>query len=171
MWRYDGNMGKIKDDKIVECKWQTFGCASAIASTSMLSVMVTKNGGMLIDKALKIKPQDIVDELGTLPARKFHCSVLGDKALRAAINDHFKRTNQLDRIFTQGAKVIDLAAKITDKDIEEEILEMGDAAANSTDDEIFEILQKNLKVGVGDKKCIPEVYKLIKFYRDKYYKE
>ena len=44
-----------EDDKIKECKWQTFGCASAIASTSMLSVMVTRDGGMPIDETLKIK--------------------------------------------------------------------------------------------------------------------
>jgi ABC-type Fe3+-hydroxamate transport system substrate-binding protein len=160
---------KVKDNRIKECKWQKFGCASAIASTSMLSVMVTRDGGMKLEKALQLKPQDIVTELGSLPARKFHCSVLGDKALRAAINDYFRKSNQVDRIVTEGAKVIDLAAKVTDKDIEEEILEMGDAIYNSTDDEIFEVLQKNLKVGVGDKSCIPQVYQLIRFYKEKYF--
>src|SRR3989344_206806 len=74
-----------KTERITECKWQTFGCASAIASTSMLSVMVTENGGMKVDDALKIKPQDILARLGGLPARKVHCSVLGDQALRTAI--------------------------------------------------------------------------------------
>ena len=48
-------------DKIVECKWQTFGCASAIGSTSMLSVMVSENGGMKIEEALKIKPTVVTD--------------------------------------------------------------------------------------------------------------
>jgi len=162
---------KVKDDRINECKWQTFGCASAIASTSMLSVMLTRDGGMKLDDALKIKPQDIVTELGSLPARKFHCSVLGDKALRAAINDHFKKSKQLDRFVSEGSKVIDLAAKVTDKDIEEEILEMGDAVYNSTEDDIFEVLQKNLKVGVGDKSCVPQVYQLIRFYKEKYFSD
>ncbi len=74
-----------KTDKILDCKWQTFGCASAIASTSMLSTMVN---GMKVDNALKIKPQDILDKLGGLPPRKVHCSVLGDKALREAINNY-----------------------------------------------------------------------------------
>ncbi len=76
-----------KTKKITDCKWQTFGCGSAIASTSMLSVMVLENGGMTIEQALKISPQDILERLGGLPARKIHCSVLGDQALRAAIED------------------------------------------------------------------------------------
>ena len=79
-----------EEDRIKECKWQTFGCASAIGSTSMLSVMLTENGGMKIDDALKIKPQDIVKRLEGLPNRKFHCSVLGVKALREALNDYFR---------------------------------------------------------------------------------
>lgn len=76
-----------KTKKITDCKWQTFGCGSAIASTSMLSEMVLENGGMTIEQALKIRPQDILERLGGLPARKVHCSVLGDQALRAAIED------------------------------------------------------------------------------------
>lgn len=63
-------------------------CASAIASTSMLAEMLVEKGGMELQKALKIKPQDIVNRLGGLPAIKFHCSVLGDQALRAAIYDY-----------------------------------------------------------------------------------
>ena len=68
-----------KTDKIKECKWQTFGCASAIAATSMLSVMVIEKGGMKIEDALRIRPQDIMKRFGGLPERKVHCSVLGDK--------------------------------------------------------------------------------------------
>ncbi|MEA3378860.1 MAG: iron-sulfur cluster assembly scaffold protein [Nanoarchaeota archaeon] len=76
---------KVKNGKIKECKWQTFGCASAIASTSILSDMVI---GMTLEEAYKIRPAEIVKELGGLPKRKIHCSVLGDQALRAAINDY-----------------------------------------------------------------------------------
>ena len=79
---------KVKDGKIAECKWQTFGCASAIASTSMLSVMAT---GMKLEDALKITPKQIAEKLGGLPAIKIHCSVLGDQALRAAIEDYKKK--------------------------------------------------------------------------------
>jgi len=88
-----------KGEKIVDCKWQTFGCGSAIASTSMLSEMVLENparnasasvadgGGMKIEDALKITPQDILERLGGLPPNKIHCSVLGDQALEKAIED------------------------------------------------------------------------------------
>ena len=83
----------IKVDKtnetIKECKWRTFGCASAIASTSILSEMVI---GMKLSDAKKITPNDIVKALGGLPVRKIHCSVLGDQALRAAIEDYEKKS-------------------------------------------------------------------------------
>jgi NifU-like protein len=81
----------IKGGKIVKCKWKTMGCASAIASTSMLSVMVTEKGGMKIKDALKLRAKDILDRLGGLPAIKIHCSVLGDQALRAAIKYYMSK--------------------------------------------------------------------------------
>lgn len=82
---------KVKDNKITDCKWQTFGCGSAIASTSMMSEMVLENGGITIEDALKITPQDILERLGGLPPNKIHCSVLGDQALEAAIEDYRSR--------------------------------------------------------------------------------
>ncbi|MFH1889975.1 MAG: iron-sulfur cluster assembly scaffold protein [Candidatus Kuenenbacteria bacterium] len=81
-----------KTGKIKKCSWKTFGCASAIASTSVLSEMVQ---GMEIGEAVKITPKDIIQKLGGLPARKIHCSVLGDQALRAAIEDYKKRKHEL----------------------------------------------------------------------------
>ncbi len=153
---------KVDNDNINECKWQTFGCASAIASTSMLSVMVTENGGMKIDDALKLKPQDIVERLQGLPNRKFHCSVLGDKALRDAVNNYFRKSGQEDRIVVEGAKIIDKMTKVTDKDIEEAVLEGAIT---------FEDVQKKTKVGIQDKNCIPEVGQLIRFYREKFFGE
>lgn len=80
-----------KTNKIIDCKWSTFGCASAIASTSIMSVMVTENGGMDLEEAKKIDAQKIMDRLGGLPDNKIHCSVLGHLALREAINDYLKR--------------------------------------------------------------------------------
>ncbi|PIR67142.1 MAG: hypothetical protein COU51_00060 [Parcubacteria group bacterium CG10_big_fil_rev_8_21_14_0_10_36_14] len=80
--------------KIIDCRWRTYGCGSAIASTSALAEMITKNGGMNIKKAQKIKPQDILKYLGGLPAIKVHCSVLGDQALHKAIEDYFKKINK-----------------------------------------------------------------------------
>ncbi len=94
---------KIKGDRIVGCKWKTFGCASAIASTSMLSVMLTENGGIKINDALKISGKEITERLGGLPAIKIHCSVLGDEALRAAIW-YYKIKNKRDDIEMEKPK-------------------------------------------------------------------
>lgn len=135
-------------------------CGSAIAATSMFSVMVTENDGLPIGEALKIKPQHIMERLGGLPNRKIHCSVLADKAFRKASNDYFRRTGQNDRIIIEGARVIDAKLNITDKDIEEAVLE----GAMDLDG-----VQKKLKVGVGSPEIITEVEQLIRFYKEKYY--
>jgi len=78
---------KIKKNKITEFKWKTFGCASAIAATSILSEMSI---GLNIDDAYRITANDITEALGGLPKRKIHCSVLGDQALRVAIDNYKK---------------------------------------------------------------------------------
>lgn len=147
-------------ERVKEMKWRTFGCASAIAATSMFSVMVTENGGVPIEEALKIKPQHIMERLGGLPNRKIHCSVLADKAFRKAVNDYFRKSGQNQRILVEGARVIDHKLNITDHDIEEAVLEGG------TD---LESVQKKLKVGVGSPEIIAEVEQLIRFYKEKYY--
>ena len=149
-----------KLEKIKDCRWRTFGCGSAIASTSVLSEMIVENGGMKLEDALKIKPQDILERLGGLPDRKVHCSVLGDKALQAAINDYFRQTGQHNRIVTAGSKIIDKVLNITDHDIEEAVLE---GAKNLED------VQEKLKVGIGDPDSIPQIEELIRFYNEKYY--
>lgn len=74
--------------RVAECKWRTFGCASAIASTSMMSVMATENGGMHLKHAKRLTPEAILERLGGLPPQKYHCSVLGHLALREAIEDY-----------------------------------------------------------------------------------
>lgn len=71
-----------KTDKITDIRWKTYGCASAIASTSALSELAK---GKTLDEALKIDAHQIDDYLGTLPKHKFHCSILGHDALRDAI--------------------------------------------------------------------------------------
>jgi NAD(P)H-nitrite reductase large subunit len=115
---------------------------------------------MQIEKALKLTPPDVVKHLVDLPKRKIHCSVLGTKALKAALNDYFKKSGQNDRVITEGAKIIDKIMKVTDKDIEEAVI---DGAIT------FEDVQKKTKAGIQDKSCIPEVEQLIKFYREKYF--
>ena len=79
---------KVKGDKIVDVRWKTFGCASAIASTSALSEMVK---GKTMDDALKIDAKAIDNYLGNLPKHKFHCSVLGHEALADAIENYRKK--------------------------------------------------------------------------------
>ncbi|MBU2566981.1 iron-sulfur cluster assembly scaffold protein [Patescibacteria group bacterium] len=149
-----------KSERITDLKWKTFGCASAIAATSMMSVMVTENEGMTLDEARKLRPQDITFRLDGLPQRKIHCSVLGDKALRSAINDYLRKVGQTDRIEIEHGRIIDKVLKITDHDIEEAVLEGADT---------LEKVQDKTKVGTGDPSCIPEVEQLIRFYKEKYY--
>ena len=147
-------------ERITDLKWKTFGCGSAIASTSMMSVMATENGGVTLEEARKLKPQNIMERLGGLPARKVHCSVLGDKAMRAAINDWYRQQGKTDKIEIEHGRIIDKVLKITDKDIEEAVLDGADT---------LEKLQAKTKVGTGDPSCIPEVEQLLRFYKEKFF--
>jgi nitrogen fixation protein NifU and related proteins len=147
-------------DTIQECKWRTFGCASAIASTSVLSEMVTEDGGMSLDDAMKIRPQDIVEKLAGLPDRKIHCSVLGDKALRAAINDYFRKSKQEHRIIKDKAKVVCACLNVTDHEIEEAVLEGKHS---------YKQIQEKTKVGTACGNCKPRIEKLIKQYKLQYF--
>ena len=76
---------KVKNDKIADIRWKTYGCASAIASTSALSEIAK---GKTLDEALRITAEDIDEYLGKLPKHKFHCSILGHDALKEAINNY-----------------------------------------------------------------------------------
>lgn len=77
-----------KTQTIKDVKWKTYGCASAIASTSALSELAK---GRSLDDAIKITAEEIEEYLGGLPKHKFHCSVLGHEALAAAIEDYRKK--------------------------------------------------------------------------------
>lgn len=76
---------KVVDGRIADIRWKTYGCASAIASTSALSELAK---GRSLDEALEIDAKMIDDYLGNLPKHKFHCSVLGHDALRDAIEKY-----------------------------------------------------------------------------------
>jgi nitrogen fixation NifU-like protein len=131
---------KIKDDIIIDVRWKTYGCASAIASTSMLSEVIK---GMNIAEAYTIRPQDLVEKLGGLPEYKIHCSVLGDKALRAAIDDYLAKTGR-EGLFKEPSTEICHCLSITDKDIE---------AAFNQGARTWEALQEATKMGTVCGKC------------------
>lgn len=79
---------KVEDDKIVDAKFKTYGCAAAIASTSILTELII---GKKIDKALEISNKKIREVLGKIPKHKYHCTVLAEQALKAAIEDYQKK--------------------------------------------------------------------------------
>ena len=76
---------KVKDDKIIDIKFKTFGCAAAVASSSIATELVK---GKKLDEAIKLTRDDVARELGGLPALKLHCSNLAADALREAIKDY-----------------------------------------------------------------------------------
>lgn len=79
---------KVKDNKIKDISFQTYGCVAAIASTDMICEQVK---GKTLNEALKITPKEIVKKLGEMPPIKFHCSILGLNALKDAIKKYKKK--------------------------------------------------------------------------------
>jgi nitrogen fixation NifU-like protein len=152
----------VKIDKvkgvIADCKWKTYGCASAIASTSVLSEMVI---GMKIEDAYKLSPKDVTAKLGGLPEHKIHCSVLGDKALRSAINDYYEKNGMHDKILVEEAKIICQCMNVTDHEIEHAVLEGA---------RTFVELQEHTKLGTVCGQCKNTAEKLLQNYIEKHFK-
>ncbi len=143
---------KVADNKISDCRWKTYGCASAIASTSILSEEVK---GMELEEAYKISPSDIVSRLEGLPSNKIHCSVLGDRALRAAIEDYWKQNGMEEKIPKVEATEICACMGVTDRDIEEAV-KLGDRT--------WDQLQKRTKIGTVCGQCKEEAEELLHQY-------
>ena len=79
---------KVKDDIITDIKFNTFGCGSAIAASSMATEMIK---GKPISQALELTNKAVVEALDGLPPAKIHCSVLAEEAVKAAIDDYYKK--------------------------------------------------------------------------------
>lgn len=82
---------KVKDGKIAEAKFKTFGCGAAIATSSMVTELVI---GKTIDEALQISKATVAEALGGLPPQKMHCSNLAADALKAAIDEYQKKESK-----------------------------------------------------------------------------
>jgi len=80
-----------ENDVITDCKFKTFGCGSAIATSSMATELIK---GKSLDEALELTNKAVVDALDGLPARKIHCSVLAEDAIKAALVDYYTRSGR-----------------------------------------------------------------------------
>lgn len=81
---------KVENNVLVDVKFMTFGCGSAIATSSMATELIK---GKTIDEALELTNKAVVEALDGLPTHKIHCSVLAEEAIKAAIVDYFKKNN------------------------------------------------------------------------------
>lgn len=143
-----------KTEKIIEAKFQTFGCASAIASSSALTEMIK---GMTIDEAANVTNKDIAEYLGGLPEEKMHCSVMGMEALEAAIANY--RGAPLKQEMVGQERIVCKCFSVTDKKIIRAIKE------NNL--KTVEEVTNYTKAGGGCGKCQPEIEKLLKEFWSK----
>lgn len=148
---------KVDQEKgvITDCKWKTYGCASAIGSTSIMSEIVK---GMTLEAAYHLSPKDVAGALGGLPENKVHCSVLGDKALRAAIDDYYIKHGMAEKAASGEEKIVCSCMNVTEGEILEAVL---DGART------YEKLQEMTKIGTICGGCENEARELLeKFVKE-----
>ena len=138
-----------ENKKIVDAKFQTFGCASAIASSSALTEMLK---GLTLDEAAKISNKDIADYLGGLPEEKMHCSVMGREALENAIA-RYKGETTKSKVELEG-EVVCRCFGVTDEKLKRAIRE--------SDLKTVEEVTHYTKAGGGCEQCHPGIESIIK---------
>ena len=139
---------KLDDsERIADARFQTFGCASAIASSSALTELIK---GMTLEEAANVTNQDIADYLGGLPEQKMHCSVMGREALEVAIKNY--RTGDTSKKILEG-KVVCTCFGITEEEIQRVV----------RDNELTTVAQVTnyCKAGGGCGNCRPDIERII----------
>jgi NifU-like protein len=140
--RIDSDTGRITD-----ARFQTFGCASAIASSTALTELIK---GKTLDEALEVTNNDIADYLGGLPREKMHCSVMGREALEAAVSNYRGESPKK----AEEGNVVCQCFGVTDKKLERVIREN---KLHAIDDII-----NFTKAGGGCGSCVPDIEKILK---------
>ncbi len=133
--------------RITDAKFQTFGCASAIASSSVLTELIK---GKTVDEALEVTNQDIADYLGGLPKEKMHCSVMGREALEAAIADYRGEKEKTEVEGTVVCKCFEITEEKIRKVAVENHLTTVEDITNFT------------KAGGGCGSCVPDIEAILK---------
>lgn len=134
-----------ENERIIDASFMTFGCASAVASSSALTEIIK---GMTLDDAAKVTNDDIADYLGGLPKEKMHCSVMGQAALKKAIAD-FRGIQILEKPGEMVCECFD----VTDLEIIDAVKKNG---LENTED-----VTNYLKAGGGCGKCLDRIEKIV----------
>jgi len=141
-----------ENGRIVDAKFRTFGCASAIASSSALTEMIK---GMTLEEAEKVTNEDIARYLDGLPEQKMHCSVMGRDALEAAIANYRRRKGMA--VEREEGRIVCRCFGVTDRQIER--------AVRENDLRTVEEVTNYTKAGGGCRSCHSEIEEIIKRVR------